>query len=79
MSFAAWTVARTGAPLLEDALCWFECEVAGVLPAGSHTLVLGRVINGKLLDAQAEQLNYRSVTALDEDYAAATFTDALGG
>jgi flavin reductase (DIM6/NTAB) family NADH-FMN oxidoreductase RutF len=78
MSFAAWTVARTGAPLLEDALSWFECEVAGVLPAGSHTLVLGRVINGKLLDAQAEPLNYRIVTALDEDYAAAAFPDALG-
>lgn len=77
MAFAPWSTDRTGAPLLSDALSWFECRVAGEIPAGSHTLVLGRVINGKLIDPQAEPLNYREVTALDEDYAAAAFPDAL--
>jgi flavin reductase (DIM6/NTAB) family NADH-FMN oxidoreductase RutF len=77
MAFAAWSTARTGAPLLTDALAWFECRLAGELPAGTHTLVLGRVINGSLLDSGAEPLNYREVTALDEEYAASAFPDRL--
>lgn len=79
MAFTAWTTARTGAPLLENALSWFECRVAGEIPAGSHTLVLGRVINGRLLDSDAAPLNYREVTSLDEDYAADAFPDAFEG
>lgn len=79
MAFTSWTTARTGAPLLRDALSWFECRVAGELLAGSHTLVLGRVINGALLDSETAPLNYREVTSLDEDYAADAFPDALDG
>lgn len=79
MAFTAWSKARTGAPLLVNALSWFECRVAGELPAGSHTLVLGRVINGRLLDTEAAPMNYRGVTSLDEDYAADAFPDALEG
>lgn len=79
MAFTAWRTAQTGAPLLENALSWFECRVAGELAAGSHTLVLGQVINGRLLDTEAEPLNYREATSLDEDYAADAFPDALEG
>jgi len=32
-----------GAPLLEGALGWLECEVAGEHPAGDHTLFVGAV------------------------------------
>lgn len=77
MTFTPWTTARTGGPLLQEALSWFECRVVGELPAGSHTLVLGHVINGRLLDAQNEPLNYHEVTSLDEDYAAEAFPDVL--
>jgi hypothetical protein len=32
----------------------FECQVVGEHPAGDHRLVLGKAVNGKLLDSQAE-------------------------
>jgi flavin reductase (DIM6/NTAB) family NADH-FMN oxidoreductase RutF len=36
----------TGCPILRDALAWYECEVEGGVPAGDHTLVVARVIDG---------------------------------
>jgi len=35
--------AVTGAPVLDGAVAWVECEVAQVVPAGDHAIVLGRV------------------------------------
>jgi flavin reductase (DIM6/NTAB) family NADH-FMN oxidoreductase RutF len=35
---------RTGAPVLDGALGWFECEVVSVQPAGDHALFLGGVV-----------------------------------
>ena len=34
-------------------------------PAGDHVLVLGKVIDGKLLDAEAEPMTYRDTGAMD--------------
>ncbi len=33
-----------GAPLLQGALGWLECRLVATMPAGSHTLVLGEVV-----------------------------------
>ena len=55
----------TGAPLLQDALAWFECRLVSELPAGDHMLALGRVIDGRLLDALAAPLTYAETGALD--------------
>jgi flavin reductase (DIM6/NTAB) family NADH-FMN oxidoreductase RutF len=33
-----------GTPLLNDALGWLECRLVATMPAGSHTLVLGEVL-----------------------------------
>lgn len=43
--FAAgrWTVAKGGAPVLEDALVWLECSVFSRHTAGTHTLYVGLV------------------------------------
>lgn len=38
--------ATTGAPILRDAVAWFECELHDVLPTGDHTLFIGRVVDG---------------------------------
>ena len=38
-----WDRAATGAPVLADALCWLDCEIAGRTAAGTHTIYLGRV------------------------------------
>ena len=72
----AWTTGRTGAPLLRDAVAWFECQVADEHQAGDHVLVLGKVIDGKLLDAKAEPMTYRETGAMDG--ATALFPDAFG-
>jgi flavin reductase (DIM6/NTAB) family NADH-FMN oxidoreductase RutF len=79
MSFAAWKPGRTGAPLLCDAMAWFEVEVTGELPAGDHSLILGRVIDGKLVRPDAEPLTSREATKLDADYANEAFPDTLQG
>ncbi len=33
----------TGAPVLSEAISWVDCRVEGLVPAGTHVLVLGRV------------------------------------
>ena len=33
-------------PILADALSWLECEAEQFVPAGDHTLVIGRVLDG---------------------------------
>lgn len=67
---------RTGVPLLLEALAWFECQVVGEHPAGDHVLVLGKVIDGKLLDSKAEPMGYRETGAMDG--AAALFPEVFG-
>lgn len=44
--FAAgrWSVAATGAPVLEDALAWLDCSVHSRHAAGSHELYIGEVL-----------------------------------
>src|SRR6476619_2152116 len=60
-----WTMNRIGVPLLLESLAWFECQVVGEHPAGDHVLVLGKVIDGKLLDSKAEPMAYRETEAMD--------------
>lgn len=39
-----WGVLATGAPILDGALASFDCELARAIPAGTHTIFIGRVI-----------------------------------
>lgn len=75
LTLTEWTTDRVGLPLLRNALAWFECQVVGEHPAGDHLLVLGKVINGKLLDSQAEPMTYRQTGTMDG--AAALFPDVF--
>lgn len=46
--FAGWELqpgARTGAPLLCDALAWFECRTWATYDGGDHTIVVGEVLD----------------------------------
>jgi flavin reductase (DIM6/NTAB) family NADH-FMN oxidoreductase RutF len=65
LAVTEWTTGRTGAPLLDEAMAWFECRVLAKHPAGDHVLVLGEVIDGKLVDAEAEPMTYRDTGAMD--------------
>lgn len=66
----------TGLPLLREALAWFECQVVREHPAGDHVLVLGRVIDGKLVATEAEPMLYRETGAMDG--ASSLYPDILG-
>lgn len=73
LAAVAWRSGPTGAPLLEDVLARFECEQVAEYPAGDHALILGRVVDGLLLQAEAEPLAYRDTGDLDG--ASAIFPD----
>ena len=61
-----WRPGRTGAPILEQALAYFDCELAGRHRAGDHELVLGRVVDGKILDPGAAPLTYADTGDMDQ-------------
>jgi flavin reductase (DIM6/NTAB) family NADH-FMN oxidoreductase RutF len=60
-----WRPGRTGAPILEQALAYFDCELMGSQHAGDHELVLGRVVGGKILDPGAAPLTYADTGEMD--------------
>jgi flavin reductase (DIM6/NTAB) family NADH-FMN oxidoreductase RutF len=39
-----YSVAVTGAPILEQSLAWYDCRVEATHPGGDHTLFVGRVV-----------------------------------
>ena len=56
---------RSGAPILQDALAYFDCKLEGRLRAGDHELVLGRVTDGRILAPGAEPLAYADTGDMD--------------
>jgi len=44
-----------GAPVLGAAIAWFECEAEQYLSLGDHTLVIGRVLDGRV-EREAEPM-----------------------
>lgn len=48
----------TGAPLLDGAVAWLDCEVHDVLPGGDHLLVLGRVVHTAVDEHATDALLY---------------------
>jgi 3-hydroxy-9,10-secoandrosta-1,3,5(10)-triene-9,17-dione monooxygenase reductase component len=55
----ALTSAITGAPLLGDAVAWFDCEVESLVTAGDHEVVTGRVLAAHAADEAAPLLYHR--------------------
>ena len=49
----AWTTLETGAPILEDALVSFDCEIEDIQQVGTHSVFMCRVVAIK----QAAQQN----------------------
>lgn len=60
-----WRPSRRGAPILQAALAYFDCELAGSMPAGDHELVLGRVCDGQILDRGGIPLAYAETGEMD--------------
>lgn len=60
-----WRPGRHGAPVLMEAIAFFECERTDCLRAGDHELVLGRVVDGRLSLPDAEPLSYIDTGDMD--------------
>lgn len=60
-----WHAGQGGAPILSEALAYFECELVERVPAGDHELVVGRVVGGRVLDAEAVPMQYAETGDLD--------------
>ena len=45
----------SGCPVLSAAMAWFECEVEDSFPIGDHTMVVGRVLDGRI-EKEAEPM-----------------------
>ena len=60
-----WRPGVSGAPILDDALAYFDCELAGSINAGDHEIVVGRVIDGRILDSQAAPMSYAETGDMD--------------
>ncbi len=55
----AHTKTGSGCPILGAAMAWLECQAEQFVPAGDHTVVIARVLDGKLLrDAQSLTYSY---------------------
>jgi flavin reductase (DIM6/NTAB) family NADH-FMN oxidoreductase RutF len=61
----AWRAGRTGAPILMDALAYFDCRLLDAHPAGDHVLVIGQVLDGELAAPDATPMNYVETGNLD--------------
>jgi len=53
-----WGTAHTGAPILQDALAWLDCNIHARYPAGSHTIYVGTVEASSVPKAEAPPLIY---------------------
>ena len=60
-----WHPGRRGSPILDETLAYFDCEVAGHLPSGDHELLLGRVVDGRIIDRDAVPMAYPDTGDMD--------------
>lgn len=44
-----WTKGKTGSPVINDCIAWFECEVINSFNPGNHTVFIGKVVNAKVI------------------------------
>lgn len=69
----SWQPSAHDVPLIDAAIAQFECVFEDECTAGDHRVVVGRVVNGKLLRAEAVPMVYRDTG--DVDGAAMFFPD----
>lgn len=53
-----WTIASTGAPVLDGALASFDCQLDTVIEHATHFILIGRVAETILADEAADPLLY---------------------
>jgi 3-hydroxy-9,10-secoandrosta-1,3,5(10)-triene-9,17-dione monooxygenase reductase component len=58
-----WSLNRSGQPVLDDAIAWFDCAIADVMPAGDHEIVLGEVLSVRERASGSPLVFYRGAFA----------------
>ena len=61
----AWFPGHQGAPILSCGIAYFDCTICEMLSAGDHEVVLGKVIDGAIIDAASAPLLYAGTGDLD--------------
>lgn len=61
----SWHPGRSGAPILDEALAYLDCELTESLRAGDHELVVGRVVDGRILAPDAVPMSYAETGDMD--------------
>lgn len=64
MSGFQWNEAKTGAPIMEVGLAYFDCEVSHYADAGDHELVVCRVVDAGALN-QGKPMLYIETEDMD--------------
>jgi flavin reductase (DIM6/NTAB) family NADH-FMN oxidoreductase RutF len=67
-----WHIAKTGAPILKDALAWLDCSIHSRHPAGTHTIYVGLVQASRVPRPEEAPLvywnrGYRRLTLLETE------------
>jgi flavin reductase (DIM6/NTAB) family NADH-FMN oxidoreductase RutF len=65
LAAVTWFTGKTGAPILTDALAYFDCELQITRRAGDHVVIIGRVIDGAVLKPSAQPMVYAQTGDLD--------------
>jgi flavin reductase (DIM6/NTAB) family NADH-FMN oxidoreductase RutF len=68
-----WHKSARGLPIIDAAMAWFECEYVDECRSGDHVVIIGKVTDGKLIDASGLPMNYRDTNGIDGS--AALFPD----
>jgi 3-hydroxy-9,10-secoandrosta-1,3,5(10)-triene-9,17-dione monooxygenase reductase component len=55
----AWRPGVSGAPVLEDAIAYLDCEFEAEYPGGDHTIVVGRVLDLDMREGARPLLFYK--------------------
>jgi len=54
-----WQTLKTGAPVLKDALCTFDCDVSDIKKVSTHTIYIGEVRAGQSRDEEDPLVYFR--------------------
>ncbi len=56
-----YRVETTGTPILNHAICWWECEVVSTVNTGDHQTYIGKVVGAGVKDENAVPLSLKSL------------------
>lgn len=53
-----WSIAETGAPVLQSAAAWMDCTIRDRFPAGTHTVYVGEIQASRVPEPDVQPLVY---------------------